>query len=463
MSITIKLWNFTKRHNSTARPSGTGSTSYNVVFKAPTSINNPVFIIDTGGTFPDFNYLEWDSKNLYYYIEDIVIQHNNLFELHCKIDVLATAKPYIMASSAFVKYSSSNFDPYLKDDRIVATSELSTEVGVTTLNEISTGFGTATSQWILTTFSDLDGLCSYAVNMNNIMYLSQKLTQDGTSIWGSIEQLFGDAKGSIVDLKMIPFTQSALQSANVIADNSSPIHLGDYDTGQNGFMVDQYLFEFSDVVSFTMPDDFRRCSPYTDAKLFLPLIGTVDISLDEFTTGNIGFHYVVNISNGNVSVQIQNGGGASSANGRQIATYNGNCALSMPLAFQQINGLNAVAAAASAAAGIASGGALTVAGIAGSVAGMTSAFKHSTSVTNSFSGNFAGAGGNKVRVMLFKHGVSEEPANMATLYGRPCNKVLSLSSLTGYCQTSQFSLMAPLDDGMVQAVNAAMDSGVYLE
>lgn len=462
MSISIKLWNFTKRHNSTSRPTGSGFTQFDVVFKTPTSVNNPIILLQSS-TFPNFNYMTIDTFNTYYYIDDIVINANNLFEIRCSIDALATAKPYIGTTSAFVKYSTSNFDEYLKDDRILATSELSTEVGVTTLNEISTGFGTATTQWILTTFSDLDGLCSYAVNTNTIMYLSQKLTQDGTSVWGSIEQLFGDAKGSIVDLKMIPFTQSALQTANVIADNSSPIHLGDYDTNQTGFIVDQYLYEISDVVTFSMPTDFTRCSPYTQAKLFLPLIGTVDISLDEFTSGIIGFHYVINISNGNVSVQIQNGGGPSSANGRQIATYNGNCALSMPLAFQQINGLNAVTAAATAVAGIASGGALTVAGIAGSVAGMTNAFTRSTSVTNSFSGNFAGAGGNKVRVMLFKHGLSENPANMATLYGRPCAKVLQMNTLTGYVQTSQFSLVAPLDNAIVQAVNAAMDSGVYLE
>ena len=119
----IRLWNFTKRHNSTARPSGGGSVDVEVVFKRLTSINNPTFQIMWDG-IPTYNYVEVPSLHMFYYVEDIQIGVNNIFELVCKIDVLATARPYILNSSSFVKYSSSNYDEYLKDDRIQPTASL---------------------------------------------------------------------------------------------------------------------------------------------------------------------------------------------------------------------------------------------------------------------------------------------------------------------------------------------------
>lgn len=461
--MTIQLWNYSKKHNSTARPTTTAALELNIVLKQHTSINNPVFILRLS-TYPNYNYIYWVDVNQYYYVSDIVSYNNDMWELHCEIDDLATARPYILNSDAFVKYSTINFNEYLKDDRIIPTCDITADVSRLTLSAINTGYSTATTMWILTTFSKEDGLCSYAVNWNNIYYLTKKLTEDGSSIWGSIEQLFGDAKGSIIDLRLTPFTQAALQSADVIADNSTRIYLGDYDTLQDGFRVNQYLYEIADTITFTMPSNFTRCSPYTEAKLFLPLIGTVDISLDELTHGSIGFIYTCNIATGNVVVKLRQAtSGQASATRRIIATYSGNCSFSVPLAFQQINGLNAIAATSSAIAGLASGGAMTVAGIAGAVAGMASAFRRTTSTTNSFSGNFIGSEGNEIRLVLFKHGLSEEPENMTTLYGRPCGKVLNMSELVnGYVECSQFELAAPFDDEIITRVNNHMNSGVYL-
>lgn len=461
MSISIELWKFQKRHNSTARPEGTGSTIVDVVFKKPTSINNPILILEFS-EFPDYNYVVIPTLNMYYYIRDVVVGNANIFELHCTLDALATARPYINVCSAFVKYSTLNFNEYLKDDRIIPTADITTSVVNNYLQEIrdysSNG---ATYQWILTVFSEDDGLCSYIVSWNQIKSLTQNLMQAGTSVWGSITQLFNDVQGALIDVHWCPITLERLQQADIAADNASRIKIGDWDSLIDGYELTSYQYTIGDdVISLSnKPSNFTLCSPYCEAKLYIPLIGTVDLSLEEFQdVSNVNFRYVINLQNGNVTCMIM-----KDAATKVIATYHGNCSYTVPLAFQQINGVNALVAGASAVAGIASGGALTIAGIAGSVASMFSAFKRSTSEIGTFGGNFY-AGGNNLKLMIFKHGLSEQPENMTILYGRPCCKVLSMSTLlNGYVQTSQFQLEAPLDDEIIQQVNSLMDSGVYLE
>lgn len=108
MQITIYN-NFSKRQNSTLQPSG--GVVKNVVMKRECSILNPVFQID--GVDPAANYCQWNNR--YYFINDIVLQNNNIYEIHCEIDVLATWKSQIGASSQYVLRSASEYDGDIVD------------------------------------------------------------------------------------------------------------------------------------------------------------------------------------------------------------------------------------------------------------------------------------------------------------------------------------------------------------
>lgn len=460
----IRFYNFQKKKNSTAQPPDSGYTSANIVFKKPTSINSPLIIYDNGGDFPYFNYASmlFGEVRYYYFIEDLIILQNNLFELHLKIDSLATAKSYINNTSAFVKYSSSNYNEYLKDDRILPTVDFELLRTTNTFSDLVAYGNSSTYCWILTTFSTSNGLCSYLINTTTLEYLTAKLVQDGTSIWGNIKELFGDAKSSILSLNYCPFSLSALQMNNCVADSMSRIYLGDFDTLQDGYRFTSYCYTFSDLISLPsgLNKDFRICEPYSTAKLYLPLIGCVDIALNEFREyASIGFKYVVNLSNGNISVTLRNNGNRSI-----LGTYSGNCSLSMPIAFNQyVNSFNAVVGLASVVAGVASGGALTVAGIAGGVASMASSFKKSTTTIGAFGGTFSANMENVAILTVFKQGVSDEPDNMTTIYGRPCGKVLSIGSLTGYVECIDFHLSSYFDASVNEEVETLMNKGVYLE
>ena len=109
--MTLEVWNsFSKRQNSTKQPSGTG-TQYNVVMKRDTSLLNPVFIID--GVNLAATYCKFNGR--YYFIDDIVLQNNNIYELHCHVDAMATWKSAIGSSSQYVLRSASQSDGNIVD------------------------------------------------------------------------------------------------------------------------------------------------------------------------------------------------------------------------------------------------------------------------------------------------------------------------------------------------------------
>ena len=76
MALTITLYSFAKRKNSTKRPDGLTGEELQVVLKHPTSYISPAFLIQRAGGFP-FNYVVWGDW--YYFVDDIVSTGNERF------------------------------------------------------------------------------------------------------------------------------------------------------------------------------------------------------------------------------------------------------------------------------------------------------------------------------------------------------------------------------------------------
>ena len=111
---TIYFGSVSKRKNSTLQP--TLSSSYDCIIKQPCSIDNPTFVIQDSSFSMAFNYAKWD--NTYYFIDSIVSVRNDIWEVSCVIDVLATYKTEILASTQYVCYSSIAGNTWLADTRI---------------------------------------------------------------------------------------------------------------------------------------------------------------------------------------------------------------------------------------------------------------------------------------------------------------------------------------------------------
>lgn len=117
---------FSKKPNSTKQPSG--GTDVSVVLKEPTSVLNPVFIIQ--GYNLSWNYIKWGVR--YYYVDDIVIVHNNIAEYHCSTDVMATYKTDIGASSQYILRSASEYNGRIVDNYYPALAKNTHEASTIT-------------------------------------------------------------------------------------------------------------------------------------------------------------------------------------------------------------------------------------------------------------------------------------------------------------------------------------------
>lgn len=465
----IRCYNFKKRHNDTLRPTAEISVQFNVYLKRNTSVNNPIFLLDVGSSEFSYNYIYVVDWNMYYWVDDVVYGNENIKEVVCSIDSLATARDEIVAAMAFVKYSSLNYDPYINDDRIKPTSLIETVVSNNSFQGmIVTPDNSATYCYVLTTVNK-EGLTSYLVSRNTLEYIGDVLIDHADDVIGNMKEFFTSAKDSIIRIQCIPWSLTALQGAGLVGANPVFIELGAYDTRTiEGYLINSSgVLVNSDFVDIpSRPDNFTRIEPYCEGKIHIPLLGTMDLSLSELQDVNkLYFRYISNILSGETTCILFKGD-SDINKAKVIATASGNVNFDLPIgALTQSNPTGLVTGIGSllATTALASTAAAVVGGIAAAVASFASYFSKTPSSIGGFSGNASAYDSIKLSVIIYKHGLTEDPANLINRYGGPCGKVLALSSLVGgYVQTSQFELISGFDAELVSEVNRLLDSGIYL-
>lgn len=113
MAITINLYSFTKRENSTKQPVS-ASLSVQGVMLENTSLMNPVFKLSLAANPIGCNYAFVSDFQRYYFITDIST-HQNFWYISCTCDVLATYKTEIGSGSHYILRSASLWDGYISD------------------------------------------------------------------------------------------------------------------------------------------------------------------------------------------------------------------------------------------------------------------------------------------------------------------------------------------------------------
>ena len=115
-----------KIYNNTSEQIKVGKTLINVrdisgELKDSCDIINPVIIV-SGENLSSYNYLYIPVFNRYYFITDIKVIRNNLWEISCHCDVLETYKDSIKANTAILKRQEHIWDMYLNDEKFKAES-----------------------------------------------------------------------------------------------------------------------------------------------------------------------------------------------------------------------------------------------------------------------------------------------------------------------------------------------------
>lgn len=492
---TIYFGSVSKRKNSTLQP--TLSSSYDCIIKQPCSIDNPTFVIQDSSFSMAFNYAKWD--NTYYFIDSIVSVRNDIWEVSCVIDVLATYKTEILASTQYVCYSSIAGNTWLADTRIpvlksTTVSKATASMGIfnTTGFYVLSVVGKTGCETFCVNKSTLTGLISEIQNwqddgINNIVNnlpsapsgssttedaldtLSGVLIglQEASTRTGFIGNAFSNAPACIRSCIWVPFNLSDFSGG------SHAIWLGNYDTTKAGFELNGSPTTGS--VSVNIPwhfSDWRRgyCE---DVYLYLPLVGMVGLSSDSLThASSITVKYSATGTDGTVCYQVISGN-------EIIGSYGGQCSANYPI------GINQQASAGEVVTSVANGASkmvnaainssvspISAAAVAGGVAieGVKAGYETLNIANSTHLTCIGGIGGGagvgldlSITCYTVAHDTVVAPADMKDTMGLPTMKAMALSTLTGYCQCANAHVAAPAMGAELDAIDLYLNSGFYIE
>lgn len=115
MSFTVNLCHNSSPVEKIGKDLDTGLDITGCVLKEATSILKPVVRIRTTSDITTYNYMYISEFQRYYFIDDIVSIHNDVWEISGHVDVLETFKNGILAQTAVVKRQQNKYNLYLND------------------------------------------------------------------------------------------------------------------------------------------------------------------------------------------------------------------------------------------------------------------------------------------------------------------------------------------------------------
>ena len=466
---TLTYYTFSKRHKSTLQP--TSGTDITVNLKDGVSITNPVFLLSYSG-FPTFNYVKFGDR--YYFVTDIRQIRNDLFEVECEEDYLASWKTDIGTTVSMILYATDSA-ANIVDARI----PLSAPVYVAHNTDYLSGIDLY-DDIIAAVVVSITGTGSFGCYVLQNSGAINEMMQD-IDIWtaGNIidvatgfQQLIanGSAGENLKSAIALPFLSSVMSAGNL-----EDLYLGNYPcTFSGGGPIKGYKITnpiAKGYATVNIPwrfNDWRRHSPYTSLYMYLPLIGCVTLPADDLINdSSVTVEYSINITSGDVSAIV-----VGSSSGRFITTASANCAMATPFGSSNISGNKIASAAVTGAAGIlgaalapTSGGATMAlfSGLTASAGQMLQAAHGQTSGGGGLGGGSSQGLPHEVRVTSVSRDLTDTQANVSAVMGKPLMAKATIGSYNGFIQTDGAQVAGNMLDSEREAINALLDGGFYYE
>lgn len=470
--------NFSKKPNSTATPSGTG-TQHSCVFKDDCSIVNPVFVLD--GIDLTVNYVQFNGR--YYFVRDIVLQNKNIYELHCEIDVLATWKSAIGSSTQYVLRSADEYDgsivdmfyPTKKEATVMMNDPVSAPSWATSIDSgwYVVGIISGSNSTALSGSISQGCVQYYAFTPAQFNAFTQSLFTESnwTAMQSSDKYSFNPIQyiSSVMWFPVAPpHTSSALSTLKIGWENIPCACYGitdPIDSANYNFVIDHHP-------QAATRGSYLDSAPFSEYKLTFPPFGDVELDgLIAHKTASVN-HYIM------ASIQIDFVSGRAMLIVRITTSIN-------PTTYYEVTRrevgfgvriqIAQIAADRLGAAVQAFGG--TIGGIAGIitgdvVGGITSAASGIISGIRTVQPRVASAGTNDSMLSLisrtytppklyeiFYEVVDEDNTN----HGRPLCQSRQISDLPGYilCANSEVSIPGTMEEK--ERIRAFMDAGFFYE
>ena len=257
----------------------------------------------------------------------------------------------------------------------------------------------------------------------------------------------------VIDCHIIPV-------APTVAANQS-IKVGFRDTGISVPKVSKDYVNFS-CGSLSIAEYYGGFADYsaTRSKLYIPLVGFVDVLPEFWQAGTISLDYKFNIIDGSFMAYVRSKSSKSQLNGSVIAQYGGNACVHLPLT--GVNYANMVSGLIQAAAGIVTGGAAASAVVGGATSALNTIAKGGdVQQSNGYNSTTAILG---VRTPYLQ--IERLKPAWSTKYrhdkGLPSNIATSLNNISGFTVIEDIDLTGlPFTQGEVEELRGLLKDGVY--
>lgn len=482
---TATFYTTAKRHNSTFIP--TGGTDLNVSLKNGCDLLAPTFYLDYASV-PTWSMMQFAGR--YYFITGITSLRQDYWQIDADVDVLATYKSDIQATTAFILYDATANNDII-DNRLAVNT---TETTVINSAQFAPGLLTATGKIALSVVGD-NTTSTYIVTNDQ---LRQILNFNDVSNTMTRQEIYGDVDVDYSQTEALPdgteiqtyvkigewlktLAHSIRQNTVILMSGNNPleclrsaiwypwdivgdgtpesIKLGVLNTNVTASPVVNKVRGGSVTVNIPwQASDWRRNAPYHHIYLYIPFIGTTQLSVSDLigkTSLTVG--WAMNKLTGELNVQV------TTNTGEIIGVYNAQTAVSIPVGVSNVTPrqvANSIIAGAGAIASAAGGHML---GAAAMAAQSISAISPQITCIGGASGGAAiGLEMNVVCYSVF-HNTSAEPNTIAPVIGTPTMAHHSLAQKSGYVQTQYASVSGSMTDTERQRINQMLDGGIYIE
>ena len=469
--MNVELYKFTKRLNSTALPTPSAGTSFSCELKNETSFINPIlkFRPDhlTSGLFSPsaYNYAYIAYWQRYYYITDWKYI-NGLWECYLTVDVMASFRSEIGATSAYIIRSNSAHNGNIIDSFYPAKTDVTiqkTNVACAWYNVAPSGgsyiLGVinyengnkigALNYYALTT-AQLSSILNYLFTDN--IYNSSSITEMGKGLYKSLFNPFQ----YIVSCLWFPFATSAFGSAQ------EEVKVGYWSTAVQGIIVSS-LAEKT-FVTATLPDHpqltrgaYLNRAPYTKHTLYIPPFGCIPIDTNFISIGKYLYSAVlVDHITGQATIRVSLSPSSSNLN-----EYNIMCErtgmIGVPIQLAQIltdyvNTLSSASDVISSALSFNLGGVFK---------GLLSAVESQMPKVST-----SGANGSFIETLQYPQLISEF-LNIVnenqTEFGRPLCDTRTISTLSGYIQCGEADHAFSGTRAETEEINRMLKEGFFYE
>lgn len=472
MGLRVTFYKYSKKVNSTVTPPFAhtpASVFLDVTLKDDTNILNPTLLI--GGEFRDIagsgdlytpNYLQIEEFGRYYYVVNMTWA-KGIWQIDCKVDVLATYKTEIGQQSLFIKRSASSSDGDVIDSVYPAKSTPTLEwQGLTspwTLSNIeSTSYivgivGQSTTYYIFS-YATLQTFLSYIMSDD---YVDDLYGSNGwLTLYPELKALTNPLQ-YISSIRWFPFTTTGTSQASVRVGWVDVPVASQKVEGQGTKTVLENL-----TIQYRHPQASARGSylnnaPFSRYKLSFPPFGEVELSPNVIAQAtSLVMTAIVDLRTGLATLRIQDG----DLNLFSIVEAE------VGVDYQVSQVVNKGVGTAQIASGYLQviGGALKgdVQGMVSSTMNTIEGFAKSSMPSATTMGSNGGINALNGPIQLqseFNLLVDEDN----TRKGRPLCKVRTINTLSGFIQVDQADIDIATTAGEQESIRGYMEGGFYYE